>query len=319
MIRCLEQDDPVVANRAILGHGLRHRLLRAAGQAARCLPVGRRQAFTAAWRLLGAPDRFVGRVAGQWSVVCPGDVGTSLKQFLWPCYEPEVTAVFLGHIGRGDCVFDMGANKGYFSLMACQVVGEFGRVVSYEPLQENIDDLKRTRDLNGHMHWAIREVAVSSSCGRGKFSPIGADQGHSGWGQLDVNGEREVDVTTLDNELDLVGIGRVDLMKIDIEGSELEALQGAQGALEAGRIQRLLIEYHPGMYCESSYKQSVGWMQRLGYRGERIKEDGSARKVAQAAISNGRPKDAMKHVLCPIDCSAKPSKIFHVLWSRAWS
>lgn len=227
---------------------VRDRLLDSATSVFRLLPKGRTTAHRALWRVLGAPDTFVGHVQGARFAVDALDTDISTTIYLWQEWEPPASAVWLALLRPGQVVVDVGANKGWFSLLAAKAVGPAGRVISYEPLPRNVRDLERTAQENGWTWMTVRGVGLSGSSGTANLvSP--AEESGSGWGSFEKPlGDQQVSLTvetvTLDEELDRLGIATVDLLKMDIEGHEYEALRGARSALAAGRIKRLLVEVH---------------------------------------------------------------------------
>jgi FkbM family methyltransferase len=227
---------------------VRDRVLDSATSVFRLLPKGRTTAHRGLWRLLGAPPTFVGRVQGAWFAVDALDTDISTTIYLWQEWEPPASAVWRALLRPGQVVVDVGANKGWFSLLAAQVVGRDGRVISYEPLPRNVRDLNQTAIANRWDWMTVRPVGLSGTSGTaGLVSP--EDESGSGWGSFEKPlGDHQVSLTvetvTLDDELHRLGIATVDLLKMDIEGHEFEALRGAAGALAAGKIKRLLVEVH---------------------------------------------------------------------------
>lgn len=159
------------------------------------------------------------------------------------CYEPNKQRELEARVHPGDVVYDLGANAGYFSLMASVLTGSAGRVVSFEPLPENVAVLRRHLELNGVRNCTVVEAAVSSCEGLSRFSlghsgSMGhldrghLDRGHPDRGHPDdAEGGIEVRVVTLDG---LVARGEIPppaSIKCDIEDGESEALRGAEAVL----------------------------------------------------------------------------------------
>ncbi|MEZ5305172.1 MAG: FkbM family methyltransferase [Verrucomicrobiales bacterium] len=157
--------------------GMRHALLAAAFAAARLLPKGRSTFASLAHRLLGCPRRIVADLGGQRFAVDMRDRHTALAAALAGIYEPAATAVFLKLLRPGARVLDIGANKGYFSLLAAARIGDAGTVISYEPLAENAADIEATRDLGAFANWQVVRAAVSDAPGEVAFADSGWAQG----------------------------------------------------------------------------------------------------------------------------------------------
>jgi FkbM family methyltransferase len=127
--------------------------------------------------------------------------------------------------------WDVGAHIGFFSALAARLVAPGGRVHSFEPLPANRERLAQTVDLNGLADSVdIHGCAVAVRSGRAWLHAHGATTMWSLAG--DGSDGVEVDVRTLD---DLVAqLGVPDIVKIDIEGVEIEALCAARRLLRAG-------------------------------------------------------------------------------------
>ena len=133
-------------------------------------------------------------------------------------YEPDYQREFLSHIPTDGVVWDVGANVGFYSLLASR---KARKVIAIEPLPANLEYLHRHIALNGlESRVEVHEVAATNYDGEGKFRPI---PGNRSEGALKPYGTMRVRTARLDrltNELP-------DVIKIDVEGNELEVLQGA--------------------------------------------------------------------------------------------
>jgi FkbM family methyltransferase len=146
-------------------------------------------------------------------------------------YEKAKQQLVARLLRPGDVVFDVGANVGLYTLLASLRVGPEGRVVAFEPLPGNLDYLAQHLELNRVKNVEVVGAAVGRARGHSSFVAAGSRS----MGRLGSGGSLEVDVVCLD---DLVASGRVpppDLIKMDIEGGEVEALVGAQTVLREHR------------------------------------------------------------------------------------
>lgn len=159
----------------------------------------------------------------------------------------KATADAAEHIlSKGDIVFDIGANLGYTALHFADLVGPQGKVFAFEPDPELAVRLEKVRDLNSLPQMFVRRKAVSREHGQAQFI-IGEE---SYLGRLADSTEVStsnrlitVNMTSVDRVVANEGITRVALIKIDVEGGELNVLHGMKETL-ARHKPVLLIEFH---------------------------------------------------------------------------
>lgn len=150
---------------------------------------------------------------------------------------------------EGDVVVDVGSNVGLYTIKQANRVGVSGKIWSFEPNPLSFERLMMNLEENGIKNAKIFKKAVSSTTGNLKFS---VDFGITTEGKLLHLGEPvisgnnsviEVECITLDNFVIENNIKRIDILKIDTEGEELEVLKGASGnALSI--IKKIVMEYH---------------------------------------------------------------------------
>jgi FkbM family methyltransferase len=158
-------------------------------------------------------------------------------------YEPQYVSVIKTLLNLGDTVFDIGANIGFYSVLFSNWVGSRGRVVAYEPDSANLKLLRRNLELNGCQNAAVRPVALSNESGRELFSVdrVTRSTGHLGSGATyggTIFGTGKEDLvsvvaSTLDDEVR--EYGAPNLIKMDIEGGEYNALTGGIRTLRSHR------------------------------------------------------------------------------------
>ena len=162
-------------------------------------------------------------------------------------YEPALTAVFRQLLRPGDTVFDVGANEGWFSMVACQCVAPNGRVLAVEPQERLWPVILENASLNHFANLALLPFGVSREEGvvsMNLYPTLNSGSSNFGPGKRRFDKVQRVTVMPLERLIDQSGVDRIDLMKIDIEGFELEALRSA-GRHLGSTIRRLVVEIHP--------------------------------------------------------------------------
>ena len=146
--------------------------------------------------------------------------------------EPAQTIKFVATLRPGQVFFDVGANVGYYSLIASRVLGAAGRIIAFEPVPENLEHLTHHRRMNRASNIEILAAACSDLTGvlafeRGENDSLGR-LNNSG---LESGGERFwVPSLRLDDFVDRTGL-LPHVMKIDVEGAEARVIAGAERML----------------------------------------------------------------------------------------
>jgi FkbM family methyltransferase len=173
--------------------------------------------------------------------IVPGDQ-LSRALYVSGTYEPDTLSVLRALLRAGDVFLDAGANAGVISLVASRWVGPEGRVYSFEPSEREFNRLLDNLDRNQVTNVVPVRLAVSSRTGTASLRI--AQSSHGGLNTLggrfpyeDVRPEsvEQVNTTTLDAYVQGAGIGRVAVMKLDVEGAEVAALEGAVRLLRDAR------------------------------------------------------------------------------------
>ena len=158
--------------------------------------------------------------------VVKADVGFASLLGGW---EKKSQTVYQGSIFKSFTVFDVGANYGIHTLLYSKLVGESGRIFAFEPLPENISDIKRNLAINRIQNVTVVEQAISDTKGVAEFKIAT----HGGEGSLinivdsghQTGRSLHVVTNTLDDFCSSNNI-YPDFIKIDIEGAEGYALKG---------------------------------------------------------------------------------------------
>lgn len=174
-------------------------------------------------------------------------------------YELPMQEAIVRELASGDIFFDVGANAGFFSLVAAKRVGGSGKCVAFEPLPDNAKNILEQITLNELKYCFVTEEALSSQDGTANFcfDVPGTSTAHLGFVK---KGERTVSVktNTLDNAIQRWGVPA--LIKMDIEGGEIDALNGASALLKQ-YSPKFLIELH-GPECEKEVRRILS---NVGY------------------------------------------------------
>ena len=147
-----------------------------------------------------------------------------------------VTCLLLGVLERGMNVVDVGANLGYYTLLAAKAVGTTGRVWGFEPEPHNFLLMMKSVRASDLQNVAPVQMALSDKPGTGKLylAPSSEPNAHTltrdrGLGSLDVP------TTSLDDFWQARGEGRLDLLKVHVFGDEPIVLRGARRVLHDSR------------------------------------------------------------------------------------
>jgi FkbM family methyltransferase len=151
-------------------------------------------------------------------------------------YEPHLTAAFGRHCRPGMTVVDVGANLGYYALLASKLVGPEGRVVALEPNSENCRLLLSSLRLGHVANVDLLPVAADEDNGWAYYSThVGSNGGLIGDGDLLARPGVVVPTFRLDDVLDGLAVGTVGLLKMDVEGAEGRVLRGASRVIARDR------------------------------------------------------------------------------------
>lgn len=173
-------------------------------------------------------------------------------------------------IKEGDVVVDGGAFVGAFAIYAAKVVGERGKVIAFEPDKTNyeilikniyLNELNNVIPLNKGL-WS-ESTALRFRSSNGENSTLFFKDNQS----CDII---EIDVISLDDQLRALKIGKLDFIKMDIEGAEIEAIKGAKEILENNNVNLAIASYHiidgePTHFKLRELLSSMGYYTEIGF------------------------------------------------------
>jgi FkbM family methyltransferase len=183
-------------------------------------------------------------------------VGAGINRCWLGFYEAPKQLLFARLVRRGAIVYDIGANAGFYTLLAARLVGGTGKVVAFEPVPENLRFLRRHIELNHIDNAVLIAAAVNNNPGKMRF-----DRGENlSSGHLSDSGALMVSTMRLDDVVENREVPPPDLMKIDVEGAELEVLLGAQ---------KLLLNRQPIIFLATHgaelHRKCLNMLSDLGY------------------------------------------------------
>jgi FkbM family methyltransferase len=167
----------------------------------------------------------------------------------------------------GWTVVDVGAHQGLFTVHAAREVGPGGKVISFEAFPGNAERLRRNVASNGLRNVTVIGAAAAEKEGRAELhlTPLVSGGQSLVFDNAAYHGTITVPLKTVDGVLAELGAGRVDLVKIDVEGAAQRVLDGAPRLLAAKP--RLVMEIE-GADAELAAMRSR--LEGLGYRVEAV-------------------------------------------------
>jgi FkbM family methyltransferase len=184
-------------------------------------------------------------------------------------------------IAPGTAAVDVGANLGIHSLVLASCVGKQGRVYAYEPNSALRERFIENMTLNAVQNVVFRGSGAGSSDGTSRFSPP-KNQFYIGLGKFDPCGSIETEMVTLDS--DLRGAGPISLIKVDVEGMEMEVVRGAR-SLIADHRPALVLEYNPGCWTLKELRDEIAYPVKIS-------------RIPPTLLDDARPLD--DGVRCPV-------------------
>jgi FkbM family methyltransferase len=205
-------------------------------------------------RILRAGFRRALRIAtrgGPRSVLPHGEVVRMAPEYRYVTWNPMEYEAFRGILRPGDVALDVGANVGAYTLLFGFWVGERGRVLAFEPAPEAFAGLQRHLILNGldHLVQAV-QAAVADRVGEASFVSDGFQGTNHLTGQNKSEGSELIRVRTI--TIDAICAEyrlRPRLIKIDVEGAEVDVLRGARATIAAMEPNAgIFVEMHPAAW-----------------------------------------------------------------------
>ena len=184
---------------------------------------------------------------GNHAYVDAADVGIVPHLLMEGVYERYQTELFKQMIRPGMVIIDVGANFGYYTLLAARLLRNTGSVTAFEPDSKNFELLVNNVRINGYTNVTTIRKAVANKSGRLKLFLDESNLGMHSLSDKNVSqkaGFAEVDALCLDDFFESTPtIAKVDLMKIDAEGAEGLIIEGATRALR--HVDKIFMAFWP--------------------------------------------------------------------------
>lgn len=176
-------------------------------------------------------------------------------------WEPAETHFIKRWLRPGMTVADVGANLGYYTLLCSRLVGNQGQVHAFEPTPRTFAILSENLRINGCSNVQTRSCAVGSQAARLQLVETPRYSG-SGSNRLGLEAG-DTEVITLDS----LQWQTLHLLKVDVEGFDLQVLRGAVETLRRCRPV-VLVEVNPDglMKCGDTARELREFLEGLGYR-----------------------------------------------------
>jgi FkbM family methyltransferase len=186
------------------------------------------------------------------------DASTATHKIFRGKFDPVLNkAVFKNFVVDKATVIDVGANIGMYSLLAAHLVGDGGRVFSFEPTRESFNSLLKNIKLNDLTNITPVMSAVSDSEGRVNFLNNKRSKEQNRLATAEVKEEKneveEVQAVRLDNFLKFNNIDGVDFLKIDVEGAELLVMRSLGEKISS--VSTIYFECRKGGYSNFGYDE----------------------------------------------------------------
>ncbi len=200
-------------------------------------------------------------------MIDPKNGYTDKMLYLERSRDKYVTDVLDKYLTKGSVFVDIGMNIGYETLWGAKIVGETGKVISFEPLAFLVEQVKESLKVNNFKNVEIVNKALGIKEEKLKIFLTSADAGLSSLvNSENSNREENIDVSTLDKELK--DLTRLDLIKIDVEGYEYEVLVGGNEII-AKFLPAVIFEFTSDVYEKAYIGKSADILKyfiRLNYK-----------------------------------------------------
>jgi FkbM family methyltransferase len=182
----------------------------------------------------------------QGGLTSEGEPSLAVVEMILGEFEPMTSALIQSRLKRGMIVVDAGAHIGYYTLPCSVAVGKHGHVYSFEPHPANFASLIANIAAAGCDNVSAFPYAVADVEGETLLYPDPTDSAtHSMYPRTPESRPFRVKAVALAPFLERLGITHIDVVKMDIEGAEPNAVEGMRPLIDAGKAVMLVVEFAP--------------------------------------------------------------------------
>lgn len=224
------------------------------------------------YKLLSSDGFLIKEVQGNKMILDLNDVGISKELLLKGVHEKNTTHQFKKEINEGMNILEIGANIGYYTLIAARIIKDNGHIYAFEPSPQNVRSLIANIYINGFENIVeVHREGIADKTSKLTFflyskSNLCGFERRKTEGDIKQIGEIMVDVTTVDQFL---GNRKIDYLRMDIEGFEWEAIKGMKKILgdKDNSPRGMYIEIHSALLQKKGHsaKEFINILTDYGY------------------------------------------------------
>lgn len=213
-----------------------------------------------------------------------GDTGLTKDLILKGIREPTEVKLFIKEVKSDMNIIDIGANLGYYVLLEGNLTK--GKIYGIEPNPNAIKYLKRSIKLNGYRNIILFNRGINDSK---KILPFYISKKWN-WSRFDNPGEdiietKKILTDSLDN---MFGDKKIDLIRMDVEGYELNILKGVSKIIERNPNLILFLEFHGNMFNTLEKKEFIKWINENNFKIRFLGKSGEKHKIRYKYVNPKR-------------------------------
>lgn len=222
------------------------------------------------------------------------DRGVGYPIYMNKAWEKAETLFLQNSVKEGDWFIDIGANIGYYSLVASRLVGGTGKVLAFEPDPYNFSLLKRNILINGLANVALSNVAVGQDDSTMILHKSDTNFGDHRFAIRDNEENRigvEVKIVTLDSQLPETIYEKNCVVKMDVQGHEPKVVKGMSSLIRSSGTKIIIVEFCPTLINLSGDQadELLDAFRNSGYSVSILKANGDAEQIGYEEIYSRMP------------------------------